>query len=366
MTTDHRWTITVRDALDGALHHTFRHLPAGLPDPGDLFGWDDLARILTDHQLEAPRLQLARHGALVPPATYTRPVTLRPGVVHHQLRPHLLNSELDNGATLALDAVDHCHHRLRRVAHHLEAAFATGVLVTAYASRTPAPGFNRHTDQTDVLVLQLDGSKHWEIHPPTGGAEPTTNATEIVLTPGDVLYLPRGWWHAVTAHAGPSLHLTCALTPHTVLDLLQWLATQPVGAPLRADLPAPRQALPDLVPLLKDPEVVARYRAAQDKALHARPAIDLPTPDERYDKFTQVALVPSRSRLVRHDDGETALHADGDTWPTVPPKRLPVLTALLGQRDTTIGDLAAATGLSVAQVAADVRHLVRHGLAATR
>ncbi|MGI5447502.1 JmjC domain-containing protein [Streptomyces sp. CA-243310] len=41
---------------------------------------------------------------------------------------------------------------------------------------------------------------------------------DIVLSP-NTLYLPRGWWHAVTADQGaPSLHPTFGLTTQTGAD----------------------------------------------------------------------------------------------------------------------------------------------------
>ncbi|MFK0238893.1 hypothetical protein [Streptomyces vinaceus] len=39
-----------------------------------------------------------------------------------------------------------------------------------------------------------------------------------------MLHVPRGWWHAVAATQGRSLHLTCSLTPATGHHLLVWLA----------------------------------------------------------------------------------------------------------------------------------------------
>ncbi|MCP9990822.1 cupin domain-containing protein [Streptomyces albogriseolus] len=54
-----------------------------------------------------------------------------------------------------------------------------------------------------------------------------------------MLYLPRGWWHAVAASEGVhSLHLTCGMQTTTGADLLQWLSEDlRRETTVRSDLP---------------------------------------------------------------------------------------------------------------------------------
>ncbi|MER5412190.1 JmjC domain-containing protein [Streptomyces virginiae] len=61
---------------------------------------------------------------------------------------------------------------------------------------------------------------------------------EVVLQAVDMLYVPRGWWHAVAATLGRSLHLTCGLTPAIGQHLMVGLAGQLLHSPtLRANVP---------------------------------------------------------------------------------------------------------------------------------
>ena len=87
--------------------------------------------------------------------------------------------------------------------------------INVYHSGPGAVALNRHLDNYDVLVLQLDGHKDWEIGVFAPGYAITpahlrdpksidrvqhwTNAT---LQPGDVLYLPKGVYHAATTADG--------------------------------------------------------------------------------------------------------------------------------------------------------------------
>jgi hypothetical protein len=95
-------------------------------------------------------------------------------------------------------------------------------------------------------VLQVDGRKRWRIHPPVlpdplerqpwGGRADEVSATadgpaalDVVLHPGDALYLPRGWLHSAQAQESASLHLTIgvrALTRYAIVEELLGLAAE--------------------------------------------------------------------------------------------------------------------------------------------
>ncbi|MFE9468624.1 JmjC domain-containing protein [Streptomyces virginiae] len=106
-----------------------------------------------------------------------------------------------------------------------------------HASWHPTEAFGIHWDDHDTVVFQLEGAKRWNLYgatradplrldveaPEKPGGPPLA---EVILQAGDMLYVPRGWWHAVAATQGRSLHLTCGLTPVTGHHLLVWLAGQ--------------------------------------------------------------------------------------------------------------------------------------------
>ena len=88
--------------------------------------------------------------------------------------------------------------------------------INAYLTPAGNQGFATHYDTHDVFVLQVDGRKHWRIHPPVlprPAGEPAVGwprrrgrrpadghpALDVVLAPGDALYLPRGWLHSAQA-----------------------------------------------------------------------------------------------------------------------------------------------------------------------
>jgi hypothetical protein len=80
----------------------------------------------------------------------------------------------------------------------------------------------------------VTGRKLWRIygetrrHPVTGDKAPRPEKVdeplwEAMLEDGDLLYIPRGWWHVALPVAEPTLHLTVGIHKRTGLDLLRWL-----------------------------------------------------------------------------------------------------------------------------------------------
>eukprot|EP00892_Ulva_mutabilis_P012077 jgi/Ulvmu1/9241/UM005_0341.1 len=92
----------------------------------------------------------------------------------------------------------------------------------AYLTPPSSQGFAPHFDDVDVYVLQAEGRKRWRVYAPLPGhalpryssrdfveSEVGACMLDVVLAPGDLLYLPRGTIHQAEALPGAaSLHLT--------------------------------------------------------------------------------------------------------------------------------------------------------------
>jgi ribosomal protein L16 Arg81 hydroxylase len=117
---------------------------------------------------------------------------------------------------------------VRAVEKDLGLATATIRPSVFFSSR--GPGARWHFDGTESFVVQLSGRKEWRIAPNDAIRFPPVNYLEgapvpaelaalvkrpmkapakartVVMKPGSVLYLPRGWWHA-TRTLEDSVHL---------------------------------------------------------------------------------------------------------------------------------------------------------------
>jgi ribosomal protein L16 Arg81 hydroxylase len=91
--------------------------------------------------------------------------------------------------------------------------------------------FGKHWDTHDVFAIQLIGRKRWRLFAPTfplpltfqghdrsGHQCPSEPSVEITMEEGDVLYLPRGWWHHVVPLQGGSFHLSVGCYSPTLFD----------------------------------------------------------------------------------------------------------------------------------------------------
>ncbi|MFI1254129.1 cupin domain-containing protein [Streptomyces netropsis] len=367
-------------------HHVSRG-PDGAFD--SLLSWDALNTILATHRLSPPRLRLSADGDALPPERYAIPVTNRRGSSWHRILPADLHARLAEGASLVLDSAEEIHPPITAAAQSLERFVRTSVQVNAYASWTPTEGFGTHWDDHDVVVAQIDGAKRWRLYGPTRTSpdwrdvefppEPTGDPVEeVVLTSGDLLYLPRGCWHAVTADQGaPSLHLSFGLTgPRTGADLLGWLVDQlRTRLTVRQDVPrfarAQDQAAyteelrKELLAELDRPDLVQRWAASVDTTHPGRPRTSLPyinrVPAE---PGVVVRLTCPRAHLdTGADDGTVVLAGAGTAWEFAAAAR-PVLQALMPGRPVALGYLAEQAALPVADVAQVVAVLVEGQAAA--
>jgi lysine-specific demethylase/histidyl-hydroxylase NO66 len=131
--------------------------------------------------------------------------------------------------------VNHVHEKsptVGRLAANLEEALRHWVGVNLYFTPPRAQGFAPHADGHDVFVLQLAGRKQWRVFRPIvplpleGQKVEVDRARlgrcllELVLEPGHVLYMPRGFIHAGVADAEASVHLTIGVHPFRWLDLV--------------------------------------------------------------------------------------------------------------------------------------------------
>jgi ribosomal protein L16 Arg81 hydroxylase len=208
----------------------------------DLFSWQELNAALNSGFIPHPRMRLVKEGAEVDVARYTVERSGRQWP--ESQRCHQLMSE---GATLILMNIESINPRIEAFVRELERDLSADVRVDVIATCASTPGLKMHWDNAECFNVQIDGEKLWKVTRPER-PYPLTSTTsfphrkdvvkptapegastwEGKLVPGDLIYLPRGWWHAVTPHVTPSLHLSFAIDIPTLSDFLYWFAEDAV------------------------------------------------------------------------------------------------------------------------------------------
>jgi ribosomal protein L16 Arg81 hydroxylase len=221
----------------------------------EIFGWEDLNRLLSTSAIPHSTMRLSRKG--MPPFVASD-----------------ASSVIDAcraGASLVINTIHLFSPSIGAFSRSLEKDLGEPVNVNMYCASADNPAFACHYDCHDIMLLQLEGSKHWKIYAPTilsplfdmkdhGIAPSSSPILDVTLHAGDFLYVPRGFWHEVVAVGGLSLHLTVGLDAYTGIDFLSWVVDE-----LRSEL-----EFRATLPLVLDGE---QTEARREHVLHLRDAL---------------------------------------------------------------------------------------------
>jgi bifunctional lysine-specific demethylase and histidyl-hydroxylase NO66 len=230
-------------------------LPGGLTELLDENAIDEL---VSKRGLRTPFLRVAKNGTTLADKAFAAPGGVGAGIAD-QVSDDRLTQLFADGSTLVLQALHRLWPPILEFCQGLAADLGHPVQANAYITPPQSQGFSAHYDVHDVFVLQLAGEKQWRIHRPVlvsplrdqswndRRADVEKRATEpplleTLLSPGDCLYLPRGYLHAATALGGVSSHLTLGIHVWTRFALAQQLVHQALR--ILADDPVMRASLP--------------------------------------------------------------------------------------------------------------------------
>lgn len=161
-----------------------------------------------------------------------------------KLRPLALRSLLRQGAGVVVNKIHHHVPILWDLSLDAERRLGDRISMAAVASYSADAALPLHYDRSDVIVLQLEGSKQWRFHgtPVAGCAGPMrppseapTEVTSVVtMQPGDLLFVPQGQHHVCEAQ-GRSLHLSLLVNHINLADYVsdQLTAIATLNVPLR-------------------------------------------------------------------------------------------------------------------------------------
>jgi Cupin superfamily protein len=356
---------TLEDFFQSSYGKSFIRVGGGKGRFGKLLTWESLNSILQHQRLDYPRIRLSREGKNLPHENFIRYLSSRRGGPIPRLNVPALLKELRGGATLILDAVDEISEPVAELAESFEHGLHESVQVNMYAGWGETNGFDLHWDDHDVFIVQVSGKKNWKVYPPTRqyplfrdvefSTEPPSQAVwEGIVEDGDVLYIPRGWWHIAIPVNEPTIHLTFGVNKRNGLDMLGWLSDQLRSSQIfRMDLPRfeseSEQAkhlavMKNELLRIWDDEILKRYFDDQDSNAQGRPHISLPwavmsdiLPSE--DDFIVKLTIP-RDAILRNGQshGTIELIANAKRW-TFAKSAEPILNFLNESRTCTVSQL---------------------------
>jgi bifunctional lysine-specific demethylase and histidyl-hydroxylase NO66 len=301
-------------------------------DPGrfdDLLSTAEVERLVCETGLRFPGFRLVKEGAKLDVRDYTVDLPWRPVPFGGTADVERVLAEFEAGATIVIQGLHLNRAETASFCSALEGALGHPVQANAYYTPRGSQGLAVHHDTHDVFVLQISGEKRWLVYEPVlelplkeqryraelgGPGEPVL---DIVLGPGDTLYLPRGWLHEARTSDVDSLHLTVGINVYTWLDAV----TDALGD-VEDELAFRRSvdgepAGPELLDLLAErlsSDDVARRKAAR-LARRRRPLLDGQLSQLRALETISVATVlerrPTALASLEEDDDALALAFHG-------------------------------------------------------
>ncbi|MCA8093035.1 cupin domain-containing protein [Burkholderia anthina] len=203
------------------------------------------------------------------------------GQVRRRIEKSILYDELRNGTTLVFNRMELSSYKIRLICKSISRFVGEHTVANGYIAFGEDESFGRHWDTHSVFAVQMMGRKRWLIYEPTHALPlknqrstgrqsecPTDPYMDVTIEAGDILYLPRGWWHTAIPLNEETFHLAVGVHESTVSDYIKYLANEIIG-----DFDAFRQTIPlgerrdidlgvvasELARIVEDHHVLASY-----------------------------------------------------------------------------------------------------------
>jgi ribosomal protein L16 Arg81 hydroxylase len=199
-----------------------------------LLSLDTLDELIHSSGLRSPTFRLVQDGDEIPPPAYTMgSIPWGTGSVSGFINRDATRHLMRQGATFVMEACQRILPSVAALSRTFEQAFHCPSPVNLYVTPGNAQGFKPHYDVQNVFVLQLHGTKKWKVfrpdveHPSDGqsvhcAVQPSAELLhEVTLSPGDLLYLPRGYGHVAHTTDELSVHLSVSLLPTIWADVFR-------------------------------------------------------------------------------------------------------------------------------------------------
>jgi ribosomal protein L16 Arg81 hydroxylase len=196
------------------------------------FDINDFYKIIDFSNLEFPDLVcLNKHGQVI----VTDYTNITPEGISNKIVPRKVYNTLNQFNTIRIRGVDKYNLEIKKFKNKIEKIFNTKITINGYLSGANNMGINPHYDTHDIFIIQLHGSKKWELgnvsnitptqnfRPDMYDKEKFTVNKNVTLKYRDMLYLPKGMWHQ-TKTDDVSFHLSVGIHVKNASDIIHEMA----------------------------------------------------------------------------------------------------------------------------------------------
>lgn len=197
--------------------------------------WNDVNKLFSNSNFSSENNFKLMNGSEVSKKEYIEEYD-NLGLTEYRCITSKLYEYLRDGATLVRNRIkneEFVDLISKQIANFAEARTVTG----AYAAFSSKSSYKSHWDTRDVYAVQLLGRKRWILKKPnfefplymqqakyfSDIKEPEEIYMDVILEAGDILYIPRGWWHDPLPLDEETFHLAVATFAPTGFEYMQWL-----------------------------------------------------------------------------------------------------------------------------------------------
>lgn len=176
-----------------------------------------------------------RKGEIIPKEAYVGSFN-DVGRIRHRFNKTAVYQYLQDGATMVYNRIDN-EPFVDTIAKQVAQFAQAQTVVSGYLAFGSSSSYRNHWDTRDVFAVQLIGKKHWTISAPNFDmplymqqAKDMPHITpsktvdmEVILEAGDILYIPRGWWHNPMPMNCETFHLAIGTFPPNGYNYMEWL-----------------------------------------------------------------------------------------------------------------------------------------------
>ncbi|HET6183398.1 MAG TPA: cupin domain-containing protein [Acetobacteraceae bacterium] len=199
-----------------------------------LIGWQAVRRLLAEgkHPTYRDAVRVTKESAYVPPGKW---------MDDGKIDVAKLDAYLAGGYSVVLNRIEPFVPPLAGVCEDIMTRLSEGSFIGVVVTSGAGDGaFLTHFDPEDLIILQIEGTKRWQVfgppvaYPLRGMAKRTLENSELlfdeVLEPGDLLFVPGGYWHHCQSGLSTSVHIGVFMIAPT-----KWHAIDAMIRPLMED-----------------------------------------------------------------------------------------------------------------------------------
>ncbi len=197
-----------------------------------ILDFDQVNSYLSGNDIRFPSIRIAKDGRDIPLNEYSNILSIGKYASEGLIDPDRLFDKLNSGASIFLQLMRSSIKTLSTFACELEKDLKFRVETHLFLTPNNSKGLTAHYDTTSSFIMQIYGEKKWIVYEPILNlpcVDQTFNRAEyngsskmfeVTLRAGDLMFLPRGFFHEAEAGDQVSLHVTTVLNSPTWIDYL--------------------------------------------------------------------------------------------------------------------------------------------------